>query len=125
MKFHALLPVTIILTGCSTVNSYQNTMSQKDVEGYAIASCLTYQESPYLKDQGDAWASVIVQRMKGGIDILSEISEIVKKEVDKGQMAVIRSESINIKDKELPVLYCNEIIYKQPVQSALIKLQTK
>ena len=99
-------------------------MTKKDIEGYAIASCLTYQESPYLQDQGDAWASVIVQRMEGSIDILSEISEIIKEEVSKGEMAVVRSESANDKDKVLPVLYCNEIIYKKPVQSVLRKLQT-
>ena len=38
-------------------------------------------------------------------------------------MAVIRSEAINVKDKELPVLYCSEIIYKLPVQSALKSLE--
>lgn len=124
MKFHYLLPVAIILTGCSIVNYHQNTMSQKDIEGYAIASCLTYQESSYLQDQGDAWASVIIQRTKGNIDALPEIAKIVKEEVNKGQMVVIRSENVNAKDKVLPVLYCNEIIYKQSVQSALKKLQT-
>lgn len=125
MRLHFLLPVVIVLTGCSTANYYQNTMIQKDIEGYAIASCLTYQESPYLQDQGDAWASVIIQRTKGNIDILPEIAEIIKAEVSKGQMVIIRSENIKAKDKALPVLYCNEIIYKQPVQSALKKLQTK
>ena len=125
MKIYTFLSVVIILTGCSTVNSYQKVMAKKDIEGYAIASCLTYQESPYLQDQGDAWASAIVQRMEGSIEILSDISEIIKQEVSKGEMAVVRSESVNAKDKALPVLYCNEIIYKQPVQSALQKLQTK
>tara|TARA_R110002167_G_scaffold329681_2_gene536358 strand:+ start:166 stop:540 length:375 start_codon:yes stop_codon:yes gene_type:complete len=124
MKLKTFISV-IILTGCSSMNAYQNHMTKKDIEGYAIASCFTYQESPYLKDQGDAWASVIVQRMKGSIDILPEIAEIIKDEVNKGEMVVVQSESINAQDKTLPVLYCNEIIYKPHVQSALKKLQTK
>ena len=48
----------------------------RDVEGYAIASCLTNQTQPYLMDQGDAWASVIVQRMKGNLEVLAGIAEI-------------------------------------------------
>lgn len=123
MKIYLFLPIIILLVGCSTVNSYQPTMIKKDIESYAIASCLTYQASPYLQDQGDAWASVIVQRMQGNIDILSKISEIVQDEISKGEMAVIRSEAINVKDKELPVLYCSEIIYKLSVQSALKSLE--
>jgi hypothetical protein len=34
----------------------------RDVEGYVIASCLAQQSEPYLKDQGDGWASVVIQR---------------------------------------------------------------
>src|SRR2546429_7213897 len=40
----------------------------------SIASCLTQQAEPYLKDQGDAWASVIVQRMHGDIEVLDRKS---------------------------------------------------
>ena len=46
----------------------------RDVEGYVVASCLAYQSQPYLKDQGDASSSVIVQRMKGGPDVLAPLT---------------------------------------------------
>ena len=93
----------------------------RDIEGYAIASCLTNQTQPYLKDQGDAWASVIVQRMKGSLDVLTSIAEQVKRENAKGEMAIIRDEAGPGKDKALPVLYCNEIIDKPSVRSAIQK----
>lgn len=93
----------------------------RDIEGYAIASCLTNQTQPYLKDQGDAWASVIVQRMKGSLDVLTSIAEQVKRENAKGDMAIIRDEAGPGKDKALPVLYCNEIIDKPSVRSAIQK----
>jgi hypothetical protein len=91
----------------------------RDIEGYAIASCLVNQPQPYLKDQGDAWASVIVQRMKGSPDVLAEIVEQVRLENKKGDMAVIRDETEPGKDKTLPVLYCSEIIDKPAVRTAI------
>jgi len=93
----------------------------RDVEGYAIASCLTNQTQPYLIDQGDAWASVIVQRMKGNLEVLAGIAERVKRENAKGEMAAIRDEAGSGKDKTLPVLYCGEIIDRPSVRAAIEK----
>jgi hypothetical protein len=93
----------------------------RDVEGYAIASCLTHQTQPYLKDQGDAWASVIVQRMKGNLDALADIAEQVKRESAGGDMAVIRNEAGPEKDKTLPLLYCGEMIDKPSIRAAIQK----
>jgi hypothetical protein len=97
----------------------------RNVEGYAIASCLTNQAQPYLKDQGDAWASVIVQRMKGSLDVLAGIAEQVKRESAKGDMAVIRDETGPEMDKTLPVLYCGEIIDRPSVRTAIQKVVTE
>lgn len=91
----------------------------RDMESYAIASCLTIQTHPYLKDQGDAWALVIAQRMQGDLDVLANIAEQVKHESAKGEMAVVRDETGTGKDKPLPVLYCNEIIDKPSVCAAI------
>lgn len=91
----------------------------RDVEGYAIASCMTMQDEPYLKDQGDAWASVIVQRMKGSLDALSGVAEQVRREQAKGDMAMIRNEAGPEPDKPLPLLYCGEIIDRPSVRAAI------
>ena len=88
-----------------------------DVNGYAIASCLTYQDNPYLKDQGDAWASVIIQRTRGSVESLTDVAEVVKQETDKGGMAVMRDEAGG--DKALPLLYCYEIIERPAVREAI------
>jgi hypothetical protein len=93
----------------------------RDVEGYAIASCLVNQPQLYLKDQGDAWASVIIQRMKGDLDIFAGIAEQVKRENAKGEMAAIRDEAKPGTDKTLPVLYCSEIIDKPAVRAVIQK----
>jgi hypothetical protein len=64
-----------------------------DVEGYAIASCLANQSQTHLKDQGDAWASTIVQRMRESVEVFADIAEQVKRENAKGDMAIIRYET--------------------------------
>ncbi|MDR1968394.1 MAG: hypothetical protein LBQ32_06850 [Burkholderiaceae bacterium] len=117
-----LLLIGLAVAGCTsgvhTIGSLRPEVL-RDVEGYAIASCLTYQAQPYLKDQGDAWASVIVQRMKGNLNALAGIAEQVKRESAKGDMAVIRDEANPKKDKTLPILYCSEMIDRPSVRAAI------
>lgn len=97
----------------------------RDVEGYAIASCLAAQDSPYLKDQGDGWASVIVQRGKGDLRVFAAVAAAVKAELAKGDMAIIRTEAGPAADKPLPVLYCGEIIDKAGVRAAINEAAAK
>lgn len=120
----ALLLLGLTVVSCAPRHSTvatPRTEVLRDVEGYAIASCLTIQTQPYLKDQGDAWASVIVQRAKGSLDVLTGVAEQVKRENAKGNMAVIREEEGQGKDKLLPVLYCGEIIDRSSVRAAIQK----
>lgn len=91
----------------------------RDAEGYVVASCLSFQSQPYLKDQGDAWSSAIVQRMKGNLDVLASLANQVKREIAKGDMAVIRQETGNGIDKALPILYCSEMIDRPSVRAAI------
>jgi hypothetical protein len=100
-------------------NTVANNAVRRDVEGYAIASCLFYQQQPYLKDQGDGWASAIVQRSKGDINALTAVGAAVKAEVAKGDMAVIRSETSPTGDETLPIEYCFEIIDSPSVNAAI------
>jgi hypothetical protein len=116
-----LLPAALACVGCaSTAYSVGQTRPAvlRDVEGYAIASCLVNQSEPYLEAQGDGWASVIVQRMKGDLDTFTAITEKVKGELAKGEMAVIRDETASA-DRTLPLLYCSEIIDAPAVRAAI------
>jgi hypothetical protein len=98
---------------------------ERDVESYAIASCLVGLDQPYLKDQGDGWASVIIQRAKGGMPAFRAVAAAVKAELAKGNMAIIHSEEPGAKDKPLPVLYCAEIIDAPSVHAAIGKAVKK
>ncbi len=123
-----LLLCTLFIAGCAPNNDWPGAPRPeilRDVEGYAISSCLTRQSFPYLRDQGDAWAAVIVQRMKGSLDAMTEVADAVAQETAKGEMAVIRSESGLAQDKSLPVLYCGEIIVNPAVRAAIGKAVNK
>ncbi len=116
--------LTLILTACTTksvTDDLSKSKALRDIEGYAIASCLAFQPNSYLKDQGDAWASVIIQRMKGSPDALAEIIEQVKLEAEQGNMAVIRDDAMPGQDKSLPILFCSEIVDLPKVRDAIQK----
>jgi hypothetical protein len=99
---------------------------KRDVEGYAIATCLTGQKDSYLKDQGDGWASVIIQRGKGDLKVLESVAAAVRAEAAVGQMAIIRSDgNAQRPDKELPILYCNEIIDAPKVHAAITRAEKR
>jgi hypothetical protein len=103
----------------SAANAAGPGVAQRDAEGYAIASCLIAMKEPYLKEQGDGWGSVIVQRSKLGLEALNAVAAVVKTEVSKGNMAVTRVETEPEKDLALPVMYCNEIIHTPAVRAAI------
>lgn len=116
--------IFFLVTSCASRPDMHQDYQQKllrDVEGYAIASCLASLSNSYLKDQGDAWASVIVQRMSGDPSFLLDIVEQVAIEVEKGNMAVMRSDVEPEQDKMLPVLFCSEIIYQPKIRGKILE----
>lgn len=91
----------------------------RDVEGYAIATCLIAQDSAYLKDQGDGWASNIVQRGSGDVEMLAPLAAAVRAEAASGIMSMARNEAAPMTPKPLPVQYCAEIIDTPRVRQAI------
>src|SRR5690606_31965997 len=107
-----LILISLALAACASETASRGSPRSdalRDFEGYATASCLASQPQPYLQDQGDAWASVIVQRLAVDPEVLADIATQARVEIAKGGMAVIREEGGSDKDKLLPVLYCAEI----------------
>lgn len=119
MRAALALLLSAVISGCSSgVNTRDAAQSGiQEVRSYAIASCLSYQENPYLADQGDAWASVVIQRTRGSIEPLAEVAEVVKRQVETGGMAVMRE--ARGRDKALPILYCYEMLERPTVRAAI------
>ena len=67
------------------------------------------------------WASVVVQRMHGDIEVLAGIAEQVQRENTNGDMAVMRDETRPGQGKPLPVLHCGEVIDRPAVRAAIQK----
>lgn len=116
--------IFIAAVACFSTNAQADSTRsalQRDVQAYAIASCLSYQPQPYLHQQGEAWASVIIQRSKGNLDAFASIAKQVKLELGKAEMAWARNELGPDKDQALPVLYCYEISDKPSLRAVLQK----
>jgi len=94
---------------------------QRDVEGYATASCFARQKEPLLKNQGEAWVDVIVQRSQGDIEDFKAVADAVEAQLAKEPMPMARQESDPMRSKALPVLQCAEIIDEPAVRSAINK----
>lgn len=92
---------------------------QRDVEGYAVATCLVLQNDAVLKEQGDGWASIIVQRGYGRIEDWQPLIDAVTLTLTVSQvpMTVIKGEGIS--SKQMPVFYCAEIIDQPEVRNTI------
>jgi hypothetical protein len=121
------MAVLLALASASTGSNiaYGRSDVQRDVEGYAISSCLVSQKDAYLKEQGDGWASAIVQRSHGDIDHFKKVADTVSTEMAQGHLAVIRVDGEPPRDKELPLLTCEEIIDAPRVREAIDKAVRK
>ena len=125
MRAQIIATLSAAVAGYLTLSSsdaYARSAVQRDVEGYAIASCLVGQDQSYLNDQGDGWASAIIQRGKGGLDPLRAVAAAVKAELAKGNMPVLRTETEPMKGVSLPIMYCSEIIDTPSVHRAIDKV---
>lgn len=94
---------------------------ERDVEDYAVATCLTKQNEPFLKEQGDLWADAIVQRSHGPIEDFSSVADAVIADVTKKPIALARQESDPMHAKPVPILFCAEIVDDKPVRAAIDK----
>lgn len=78
MRSAMLLFLALTVVGCvpsPESASGQRSDLHRDVEGYAIASCLFHQKDPDLQRHGDAWASAVVQTSAQWMNDRSAVDE--------------------------------------------------
>jgi len=107
--------------GLSGQPAYARSNVQRDVEGYAVASCLIKQQEPLLKDQGALWADGIVQRSHGDIEDFRSVADAVDADVAQKAVPLARRESDPMHAAPVPVPFCVEIIDDPPVRAAIDK----
>lgn len=96
---------------------------QQDVEGYAVATCLTGLDDAALRDQGDGWASIIVQRGFGNVEDWQPLVDAVKSATSRKSMAVIKGDEIS--SKPMAVFYCSEIVDEPEVRKVIDETMEK
>jgi len=89
---------------------------QRDLEGYAVASCLVTLDDARLNEHGQAWAGSIVQRSRGPIEPFIAVYEVVKVEMP---MFMRRDEANPRVAQPMPVMYCAELIDAPAIRAAL------
>lgn len=117
-----IAPIWLIATALQAASLAPATPREtmrRDLQSYAIASCFTEQKSEYLRDQGDGWASNLIQRGNFTLPIGKKVSAAVDVELAQGNMAKIMLEDPPMTLQDLPVQYCAEIIHTPRVSRAI------
>jgi len=101
------------------------TALDRDLEGYAMASCLSYVDEAALKDQGDAWASAISQRSHGDFQAFLPVAKAVKAELARTGVGVGHLDGPVGSAFSMPVLTCAEMQDRPTVQRAIATARAK
>jgi len=109
-------PVLLIGSG-----AWARTPLQRDVEGYAVAACLTRQSPAYLKQQGEGWAQIIIERGHGRPEPLDALNRVVRAEAGRAPPYVDRDEADPTKGSPMPVAFCAELIDRPRVKAAIAR----
>ena len=116
-----VLGAALVWLGLLGQFAYARSDVQRDVEGYAVASCLMKQKELLLKDQGALWANGIVQRSHGDIEDFRSVADAVDADVAQKPVPQARRESDPMHAAPVPVPFCAEIIDDPPVRGAIDK----
>lgn len=93
---------------------------ERDLEGYAVASCLAAQKDETLRTQGEGWARMIVMgRAKGDFEKWRPLGDAVRSALNPADVPLLKPERAIDPAPELPLAYCGEIIDKPRVRVAI------
>jgi hypothetical protein len=113
----------VLLAGCSDRPAPTKTETvsalRDDLVAYAMASCFTYQNNAYLKEQGWRWAGAIMQNAHGPVEKWAPVAAAVKAELARSGIAQGQGEGPRAPTLPLPVMTCGEIAAAPPVRQAV------
>lgn len=115
----ALLTIAAVLLATSTADA--RSPLQRDVEGFAIASCLARQSPAYLKQQGEGWAQIIIARGHGSPKPLDALDRVVRVEAVRAAPYVNRDEANPMKGSPMPIGFCAELVDRPAVRAAITR----
>ena len=123
MRVGFAICLSLALLGCSDKRDARTSELQRELEGYAVASCLFLQPDTYLSSQGDGWASVIVQSTTADLEKLLQVQEEVKAAMKMLPMVVTRVEREGgATTLALPLLYCHNVASAESVRATIERI---
>lgn len=114
----------IVVASCGLPMSSAVARSEldRDLDGYAIASCMIASHSPVLIEQGHGWAGAIVQRSHGPIKIFQQIASAVNQEIRVSGFALgHRDGPVQSSRLNLFMVTCGEIVDNRRVAIAIAR----
>lgn len=102
-----------LLAGCSgesrPVKAETKPTARDDLVQYATASCFAFQQNDYLKNQGERWASAILQNAHGPVEKWTPVADAVKNALARSGVAQGQGEGPQAPTVPLPVMTCGQI----------------
>lgn len=102
-----------------TVGTEASGATRRDAEDYAIATCLTTQSSPYLRDQGFGLGAIVVGRTGGNVERWAGLVKAVKAELAGRPMLTIHGDGPVGVEKAMPVAQCLQLLRAPRVMRAI------
>lgn len=92
----------------------------RDVEGYAVSSCLAAQSDATLRTQGEGWGSMIIMgRAHGDPEKWRPLHDAVRAALNPADVPRLKPERAIDPSPQLPLAYCAEIIDTPRVRAAI------
>jgi len=92
---------------------------QRDLAGYATASCFAALPQPLLRKQGERWAGAVIQRGHGAIEAWASLARAVTKELKRTGLDQGLGDGPDSAPTPLPVMTCGEITARPAVRAAM------
>lgn len=115
------LPLLLFAALAGPTGAQSRGAPARDVEGYAVATCLARQSDPMLRRQGQGWASAIVQRGRGDPALMKPVEQAVDATLEVSRVPVVREDGPQPTELELTIMYCGELIDHPTVRRAIAR----
>jgi len=116
------IALIVLLFSGGSAQAKARSALDRDLDDYAISTCLLETDNTALKEQGGRWAGAIVQRSHGPIEAFSLIADAVRAEIkEKGFAQGHDDGPIASGAIAMPMLTCGEMTDQPKVAHAMSK----
>ena len=119
---HMLATITLAaaaFAGAATQTPRDPAGPERDLTRYAMAACLAAQDQPYLKDQGQRWASGLIELGHGPVEAWLPVAQAVTAELARTGVGMSKPDGPLHPSVPTPLMTCGHIA-DAPLERAAI-----